>query len=808
MEIQYIGEHLSAGRFGSVFIWLAFITALLIPLAYIFSERKPSLHARKIATGIYLLHVFTLLVATSTLYFIIYNHYFEYSYVWQYSSRDLPFRYIISCFWAGQQGSFLIWAVWQAILGLFLLKLDTQWRGKFFAVFAFGQIFLLSMVLGVTVGGFHIGSSPFLLLREMTSNMGSEFFANPGYLAMIADGNGLNPLLENIWMVIHPPTLFLGYALMLVPFSFAVASLWKREFYGWLRPSLPWALFGMFTLGLGILLGGRWAYESLTFGGFWAWDPVENASLVPWLLLTGAVHLMLISHKRRQSFGMSYAMLFLSFILMIYATYLTRSGILGETSVHSFGDDGMSAQMIMFLALFILVPFTLLVINLKHFPKKSNETLWSREFWMMIGSVVLLLSAFQITITTSIPVINKILGSSIAPPIDNIGYYNTWQTPYAILIALLIAAAQFLGYGLNDRKQFFKNIGISLGISLILTVILALAVQVKHIEHFALMFFTIFTVVATLDYLLRYARKNANLGASVTHIGFGVFLLGVLLAFSNSQIISRNVSGLDLGKEKDNNENIVLQKDIMQPMGGYLVRYTSSEERGRETFYKVDFIKESDFSTGKIAFSVHPSVNHNDRMGNVYNPDTKHFLNKDIYTYISFAESSDPNSKDGYSLSVVKEVKKNDTIPFARSFIILDSIVADMKDDRGENASITAKFRILSMEHGEIRTQIKYIITAGELRREDGIVEPLNLKLSFEGVSDKSDAIKVGLYEKKMDYIVIKAIVFPWMNILWGGVVIMLSGLSIAILRRIYGKKTKGEAFGKQAGEKEVNLPG
>jgi cytochrome c-type biogenesis protein CcmF len=310
--------------------------------------------------------------------------------------------------------------------------------------------------------------------------------------------------------------------------------------------------------------------------------------------------------------------------------------------------------------------------------------------------------------------------------------------------------------------------------------------------------FTIFTVVATLDYLFRYARKYANLGASVTHIGFGIFLMGVLLAFSNSQIISRNVSGLDLGKEKDNNENIVLQKDIMQPMGGYLVRYTSNESRGRETFYKVDFIKESDFSTGKVAFSVYPSVNHNDRMGNVYNPDTKHFLNKDIYTYISFAESSDPGSKDGYSLSSVKEVKANDTIMFERNFIILDSISADMKDETAENASITAGFRILSMEFGELRTQIRYKIINGELSREDGIVEPLNLKLSFEGVSDKSQAIKVGVYVKKMDYIVIKAIVFPWMNVLWGGVVIMLAGLSIAMYKRIYGKKIKVEATANQ----------
>jgi cytochrome c-type biogenesis protein CcmF len=805
MEVKYIGEHLVAGTLGSAFIWLAFITALLIPVVYIFSDSKPSLFARKIASRIYLLHVFALLLAVGILYYIIYNHYFEYSYVYQYSSTDLPFRYIISCFWAGQQGSFLIWALWQAVIGLFLLKMDNQWRGKVFAIYSVVQIFLLSMVLGSTVGGIQIGNSPFSLLRELASNAGSDFFKNPGYLAMITEGNGLNPLLENIWMVIHPPILFLGYALMLVPFSYAVASLWKREYYGWLKPALPWALAGLFALGLGILLGGRWAYESLTFGGFWAWDPVENASLVPWLLLAGALHLMIISYKRRHSFGMTYVMVFLSFILMIYATYLTRSGVLGATSVHAFGDDGLSAQLILYMALFTLVPFGMLIINLKHFPRNSNETLWSREFWMLIGSVVLLLSAFQVTITTSIPVINKILGSNIAPPIDNVGYYNTWQTPYAIMVAILIAVTQFMGYGNNDVKKFFKNISISFGISLVFAVLLVLALPVKHIEHAALLLFTLFIVVASTDYILRFARKNANLGASITHVGFGIFLLGVLLAFSNSEIISRNVSGLNLGKEKDNNENIVLQRDIPQPMGGYMVKYSSNESRGRETFYKVDFIRKTDSATGKVAFSVHPSVNHNDRMGNVYNPDTRHFINKDIYTYISFAESADPKSTDGYSLSTVKEAKVNDTIAFARSFIILDTILADMKDPQGKNASITARFRILNMELGELRTQMKYLITNGVLTREDGIVGPLNLKLSFEGVSDKPDAIMVGLYEKKMDYIVIKAIVFPWMNILWGGVIIMLSGICIAVYRRVSGGKTISRSTENPGGEKLIS---
>ena len=794
MNIQYIGEHLFVGQLGMMFIWLSFISALLVPVAFYMADRKPSVPGRKLANGLFILHFSTLLASALVLFYAIANHYFEYSYVWQYSSRDLPGKFIISCFWAGQEGSFMIWAIWQALLGLFLLRINTEWRGKVLTVVAFGQVFFLSMVLGLDFGGIKLGSSPFSLLRLMPQNIGSDFFNNPNYLTMILDGNGLNPLLENIWMVIHPPILFLGYAAMIIPFAYAIASLWKRDFYGWLKPALPWALFGLITLGTGILLGGRWAYESLTFGGFWAWDPVENASLVPWLLLIGALHLMLIAYKRKQSFTMAYVMVFLSFILVIYATYLTRSGVLGETSVHSFGDDGKSAQMIFFMAIFTFLPFILLFVNKKHFPGQANESLWSREFWMLMGSIVLLLSSFQITVTTSIPVINKILGTSIAPPVDNIAYFNNWQTPYAILVAFLIVGAQFLVYGTNDRKRFFKTLSLSTAIAFVLTIILALVFQVKRIDHAGMMFFSIFAVTASIDYLFRYVRKAENSGAALTHAGFGLFLLGVLLAFSNSQIISRNNSGLDLGKEKDNNENLVLMRGVKQPMGDYMVTYSSNEIKGRETFYKVDFVENADAASGKIAFSIYPSINHNDRMGSVYNPATRHFFNKDIYTYISYAESADPGSTDGYSLAGVQEINLKDTINFARSFIILDSIDVDMKGKQVENASITAKFNILSMEYGVMKTQMKYIIKDGQLSREDGIVDPLNIKLSFQGVSDKSDAIMLGIYEKKSDYIVLKAIVFPWMNVLWFGFVIMMSGLTIAFLKRITDRRIANDA--------------
>jgi len=797
MNIQYIGEHILAGALGKGFIWASILSLLLSLLFYLFALRNKEKKAlfEKLGSMLFMLHFVTLIAAISTLYYLIFHHCYEYSYVWQYSANDLPTKFLISCFWAGQEGSFLTWALMQGILGLMLLKSTKDWKLYVMPVFITGQFFLMTMVLGLDVAGYIIGGSPFTLLREMPSNIGIDLFKEPNYLMMIADGNGLNPLLENIWMIIHPPSLFLGYAVALVPFSYAVASLWRGQYHTWLKPALPWTLASVLTLGFGILLGGRWAYESLTFGGFWAWDPVENASLVPWLFLVASLHLMIIAYKRYHSYATTYLFSFLGWVFVVYATYLTRSGVLGETSVHAFGDSGKALQMLVFNGIFMIVPIILLIFRKRQFPKKDGDEVLSREFWMLIGSIVVVLSAFQVTLTTSIPVINKVLGTTIAPPVDNVHFYNTWQLPFALMVVLLIGVSQYMNYGRNEVKLFFRKMIFNASISALLTIIIALGDSIGRIDYILLLFFVMFATVVSIDFIFRFARKTTNLGSSITHAGFAVFILGVLLAFSNSQIISKNTSSLDLGKEKDNQENLVLMKGVSLPMGKYMVSYTSSEDKGRETFFKVDFTHKEDAESGKVAFSLYPSVNHNSRMGNVYNPDTKHFLDKDIYTFISFSQqSSGASDSTGYSRSFVQQMNLHDTVVFSRSFVILDSIHANMKDKNADNAELTAFFRILSMNAGIMEAVIKYKIVDGVLQREDAIIDPLDIKLRFEGVSPDSKDIMVGMYEKQQDYIVIKAMIFPYMNVMWIGSIIMFTGLTYSIMRRTRNRKSKEES--------------
>jgi cytochrome c-type biogenesis protein CcmF len=350
MNTAFNGEHLLPGHLGQFFIVLAFGSALISAISYYFATVNTNPFDKSwynlARIGFYLNTVSVIGIGVC-LFYIIYNHLFEYYYAWEHSSRSLPVYYIISSYWEGQEGSFWLWAFWQAALGNVLLWKAKSWEKPVMTVIMLSQTLLASMLIGVELFGYRVGTSPFILLREALNlkestpifNTNPEYYKN--YLTYIKDGNGLNPLLQNYWMVIHPPTLFLGFASMVVPFAYAIAGLWQKRYKEWIQPAISYALFAVMVLGTGIIMGSFWAYESLTFGGFWAWDPVENASLIPWLTLVGALHVMIVFKNTGHSYYTATILVLTSFILVLYASFLTRSGILGDSSVHAFTDAGM-----------------------------------------------------------------------------------------------------------------------------------------------------------------------------------------------------------------------------------------------------------------------------------------------------------------------------------------------------------------------------------------------------------------------------------------------------------------------------------
>ena len=643
MNIQYIGEHLLPGEMGKFFVWLGFFTAIAATILYLlaFIRKDQRQLLKRSAKGFYIVHALSLVGVTAALYHIILKHYFEYSYVWQYSSVELPMKYVISCFWAGQEGSFLVWALFQALIGLILVGIARNWESPVMIIFSLSQVFVTSMLLGIKFGGVAIGASPFNLLRETVETVEGTIFAMPDYLASIKDGNGLNPLLENIWMTIHPPILFLGYALALVPFSYAIASFLKKDYYTWIARAMPWTLMALLMLGAGILLGGAWAYVSLTFGGFWSWDPVENSSLVPWMTLLAGLHFMLIS--RRQNFALfaAYLLVTLSYVLVLYASFLTRSGVLADSSAHSFGDNGMTLQLLIYLLTFLAIMVVMISVNVRKFNVPKQDLLLSREFWMFIGSIIMVLAAFQIIFTTSIPVFNSLFNTDIAPPVDRVGFYNRWQAPYALLIAAFIAFSQFLNYSENDPGKFLRKLLIPAAVSVAICIPVYVKGVVTELNFSLLVFFVLFALISSIYNMLFHTAKPRNIGAFVAHVGFVVFVLGAVLTFSNSNIISSNTSKFDLGDTRANAENLVLMRNDTLYMNDFYVSYVGSRLAGNTTIYQVDFMTREK-GRYKRAFTLHPSVNVHPRMGAVYNPDTRHFLSRDYYTYIANV-SKDPD---------------------------------------------------------------------------------------------------------------------------------------------------------------------
>jgi cytochrome c-type biogenesis protein CcmF len=223
---------------------------------------------KKLARIFFITQAVSVFLVFAILFYIISNHLFEYKYAWQHSSRSLEAKYLLSCFWEGQEGSFLLWSLWHCVLGIIFIWKEKKWEAPVLVVVSAVQLVLATMILGIDLGGLHIGSNPFILLRNSGElDAGPIFLDMAGnirqdYLSLITDGNDLNPLLQNYWMVIHPPVLFLGFASTIIPFAFALSGLWTKKLTDWTKPALPWALFSAGVFGLGIMMGAAWAVFS------------------------------------------------------------------------------------------------------------------------------------------------------------------------------------------------------------------------------------------------------------------------------------------------------------------------------------------------------------------------------------------------------------------------------------------------------------------------------------------------------------------------------------------------------------------
>ena len=420
------------------------------------------------------------IIAFFLLVYLFATHQYQYAYVYANSGNDLPTYFTLAATWAGQEGSFLLWIVFNAVLGALLIRWGSRTTGKdadlrrtleapVLAVFALCQFFLLSMVVGLKLGDVSVGASPFLTLAAKYPD--APVLQVAGYVP--PDGNGLNDLLQNYWMTIHPPTLFVGFASMMVPFTFAVAGLWTRQYTQWVRPALPWTLFATLVLGVGIVMGGYWAYVTLSFGGYWAWDPVENSSLVPWLFGIAAIHAMIVQKKSAAGHKSALLLSIAAFMFVVYSTFLTRSGILGDVSVHSFVDLGLYNQLLIWILAMGVVGFGLFAYRYRDLPAPHTPpATLSRESMIFTGALTLCLLGLVIIVGTSAPILGRIFRDN--PAGVAISFYNTWTLPLAIIIASLAGLGQMFWW----KKMTVENVNRALLKPLAFTVASVAAVLV------------------------------------------------------------------------------------------------------------------------------------------------------------------------------------------------------------------------------------------------------------------------------------------------------------------------------------------
>jgi cytochrome c-type biogenesis protein CcmF len=420
---------------GEFSLWLALLVGSWCA-ALAFSGRwrdRPAL-ARTVTRAAHALFI-TLAAATLALWVGLATHDFNIEYVASYTSRNLPSYFVISALWAGQKGSLLFWAVVLSLFGSLAQGLTPRRYAS-----------LLPYVAGVTSA---------VVVFFVTVML---FAANPFERLPFTplDGRGLNPQLQNVGMIVHPPMLYLGYISITVPFAFAIAALLSRRLdTGWIHAIRRWTLVSWLFLSIGITLGMWWAYVELGWGGYWAWDPVENASLLPWLTMTAFLHSVMIQEKRGMLKRWNLGLIVGTFLLSIFGTFITRSGVIA--SVHSFTQSNVGYFFLAFLVIAGTFAFTLLHTRWPDLePEARLDAVVSREAAFLFNNLALVGIAFSVLWGTLFPILSEAVRGTkitVGPP-----FFNRVNVPLGLLLLALTGIGPLIAWRrastANLRRQF------------------------------------------------------------------------------------------------------------------------------------------------------------------------------------------------------------------------------------------------------------------------------------------------------------------------------------------------------------------
>jgi cytochrome c-type biogenesis protein CcmF len=422
---------------GSFLLVLGFVVAAYAAAACIAGGARRNHRLVESGIGAFYTVAGLLAVASGIIVYAFVAGDYSIKYVQRYSDRVQPLFYKITSYWGGLDGSVLFWVFLLSVFGALAVAINRE-RHRELMPYVVATIAVTEMF--------------FIFLMLVHNNPFTTYLTEAP-----ADGRGLNPLLQNPYMAIHPPTMYLGFTGLTIPFAFGIAALVTGHLDdAWLRAVRRWTMFSWFFLSLGLTLGMIWAYEELGWGGFWGWDPVENAGALPWFTATAFLHSVMVQERRGMLRIWNVALVIVTFLLTMFQTYMTRSGVV--QSVHAFGEDPELGRLFIgFILLTAAVGFGLLVYRLPLLRARNELESWtSREAAFLINNWILLFSAFFILFATMFPTISEAFTGeriTVGPP-----FFNKWMTPIGLMLLLLTGIGPLLAWRKTSpsglRQQF------------------------------------------------------------------------------------------------------------------------------------------------------------------------------------------------------------------------------------------------------------------------------------------------------------------------------------------------------------------
>lgn len=483
--------------FGKILIWLATAGVLASLVMYLRGDQWIQ-QARWTFRGVALI----ISIALGLLLTLILLHRFDFVYVRNYSSSDLPLYYLIATLWGGQEGTLLLWIFYVSLLSLILIRTVRRFERFSMAVI---NVFILSVLVIL------LKRSPF----EATAEAPMQ-------------GAGLNPLLQDFWMTIHPPIMFLGFALSIFPFAIAISGWARQEYKAWASQAWVWLLATWCTLGTALVMGGYWAYKVLGWGGYWAWDPVENSSLIPWIFATGGIH-SLVMLKKKNSLGRSaYLFSILPFLAVLFGSFLTRSGVLGDFSVHSFLDLGINSYLIASLVTFSTLGFGILFWRFNRVKATiAYGSMATVDFLVSVGVLSLLVAGALVLVGMSTPLWTRLGG----PPSNvTLRYYFLATTPIALILLFALSVFPFMKWIKPSKPFISHDAAIPFTIAMVVGAV-AIISGVHEVLYIVLLVLGSFAVASNSWLVFDGFRRNRRLpGAYIAHVGLAMLIIGAAVS--------------------------------------------------------------------------------------------------------------------------------------------------------------------------------------------------------------------------------------------------------------------------------------